>query len=99
MTEGLLDQHPDLAGLYVSGGGISGAAAALRESGRAKEIVTVGYDLTEVTRAALLDGTLNFLISHPLRTLAHEAIDAMLRPASLGETVPNLVAKFMPCYG
>src|SRR6185295_933998 len=66
LTEELLEQHPDLIGLYVSGGGITGAAAALRESGRAKEIVAVGYDLTEVTRAALLDGTVDFLISHPL---------------------------------
>jgi ABC-type sugar transport system substrate-binding protein len=32
----LLEQHPDLIGLYVSGGGITGAAAALRESGRAR---------------------------------------------------------------
>ena len=53
VTERLLERHPDLAGLFVSGGGISGAVAALRESGRAKEIVTVGYDLTEVTRAAI----------------------------------------------
>jgi LacI family transcriptional regulator len=88
VTEALLDQHRDLAGLYVSGGGISGAAAALRESGRARDIVVIGYDLTEVTRAALLDGTLNFLISHPLQMLAHEAIAAMLRAFDGGPDFP-----------
>jgi len=88
VTERLLEEHPDLAGLYVSGGGISGAAAALRESGRAKEIMTVAYDLTEVTRAALLDGTINFLISHPLQTLAHEAIAAMIRAFEGGPDFP-----------
>ena len=55
MTERLLVDHPDLAGLYISGGGISGALAALRTSGRAGSMVVVGYDLTDVTRAALLD--------------------------------------------
>lgn len=88
VTERLLEEHPDLAGLYVSGGGISGAGAALRESGRAKEIMTVAYDLTEVTRAALLDGTINLLISHPLQTLAHEAIAAMIRAFEGGPDFP-----------
>lgn len=88
VTERLLDQHPDLAGLYVSGGGISGAVAALRESRREKEIVTVGYDLTDLTRAALLDGTIDFLISHPLPVLAHEAIAAMLRAFDGGPDFP-----------
>jgi LacI family transcriptional regulator len=62
--------------------------AALRESKRANEIVAVGYDLTEFTRAALLDGTINFLISHPLQTLAHEAIAAMLRAFDGGPDFP-----------
>jgi LacI family transcriptional regulator len=88
VTERLLEQHPDLAGLFVSGGGITGATAALRASGRAKEIVTVAYDLTDVTRAALLDGTINFLISHPLQTLGHEAIAAMVRAFEGGPDFP-----------
>ena len=88
VTERMLERHPDLTGLFVSGGGISGAAAALRESGRATEIVTVAYDLTDVTRAALLDGTINFLICHPLQTLAHEAIAAMIRAFDGGPDFP-----------
>jgi LacI family transcriptional regulator len=79
VTEELLQQHPDIVGLYVSGGGLSGAIAALRESGRGKDIVSVGYELTDYTRAALIDGTLNFLITHPLQTVANEAIAAMIR--------------------
>jgi LacI family transcriptional regulator len=88
ITEEILEQHPDLAGLFVSGGGITGAAAALRESGRAKEIVTIAYDLTAVTRAGLLDGTINFLISHPLQALADEAIAAMIRAFEGGPEFP-----------
>ena len=92
MTERLLGEHPDLAGLYVSGGGISGALAALRGSGRAGSIVVVGHDLMEVTRAALLDGTLNLVISHPLDRLAAKAIDGMIRACALpGSTQTSIV--------
>lgn len=88
VTERLLAQHPDLAGLYVSGGGISGVITALRANRRGKDIVTVGYELTEVTRAALLDGTVNFLISHPFEMLASEAIGAMIRAFDGGPDFP-----------
>jgi LacI family transcriptional regulator len=84
MTESLLFDHPDLAGLYVSGGGISGALAALRSTGRAGKIVVVGYDLTDVTRAALLDGSMTLVISHPLDRLARDAIGGMVRACTPG---------------
>jgi LacI family transcriptional regulator len=39
----------------------------------------VGHDLTEITRATLLDGSMTFVISHPYARLAREAIDGMFR--------------------
>jgi LacI family transcriptional regulator len=94
MTERLLADHPDLAGLYISGGGISGALAALRASGHAGKIVVVGYDLTEVTRAALLDGTMSMVISHPLARLARDAIDGMIRACANPGTNQTSIAPF-----
>lgn len=88
VVEQMLEKHADLVGLYVAGGGISGACAALRESGRAKQVIVVGQDLTEVTRAALLDGTINFLISQPLQSLASETIAAMIRAHDGGPDFP-----------
>ena len=82
MTEKLLGEHPDLAGLYVAGGGITGALAGLRASGRAGRVVVVGYELMDVTRTALLDGTMTFVISHPLARLALEAIHRMVSAVS-----------------
>lgn len=81
MTEKLLREHPDLQGLYVAGGGISGAIAALRTSGVAGKVTVVGYELMDVTREALLDGTMTFVISHPLDRLADEAVRGMIRAA------------------
>lgn len=79
LTEKLLHQHPDLQGLFISGGGIAGALAAIRESGRAGQLVTVGYTLMESTRAGLLDGSLTLVISHPFERLARETIQATIR--------------------
>jgi LacI family transcriptional regulator len=79
VTEQLLEEHPDLAGLYVAGGGITGALAALRGSDYAGRIVVVGHDLFDTTRAGLLDGTLTLAISHPLARLADEAIAGMIK--------------------
>jgi LacI family transcriptional regulator len=90
MTEKLLVEHPDMVGLYVSGGGISGALAALRRTGRAGKIVAVGYDLFDVTRAALLDGAITMVISHPLDRLAHEALETMTNACSSGAASANL---------
>lgn len=77
VTEKLLASHPDLVGLYANGGGVTGAIAALRSTGRGGEIVMVGHDLTAVTRAALLDGSMSMIMSHPLERLAQDAIAAM----------------------
>jgi LacI family transcriptional regulator len=82
MTEKLLNDNPDLSGLYVAGGGITGAIAALRSTGRAGNLVVVGYELMDVTRAALLDGTLTFVISHPLTRVAQEVLAGMVRAVS-----------------
>ena len=79
MTERLLREHPDLMGLYVAGGGISGALAALRASDTAGKVVTVGYQLMDNTRAALVDGILTLVISHPLERLSDEVMSGMIK--------------------
>lgn len=81
MTERLLAEHPDMTAFFVSGGGITGAMAALRSSGKAGQMVVVGYDLMDATRDGLLDGTLSVVISHPLRQVAEEMIRGMIRAA------------------
>jgi LacI family transcriptional regulator len=78
MAEKLLREHPDLKGLYVAGGGISGAIAALRASDKAGHIAAVGYQLMDNTRAALLDGVLTLVISQPLARIGDEVVSGMI---------------------
>lgn len=79
LTEKLLRNHPDLQGLYVLGGGITGALAAIRASGLAGKLVTVGHDLMETTKAGLLDRSLTVVLSHPFEAIARETVAATIR--------------------
>jgi LacI family transcriptional regulator len=82
--ETLLAQHPDLCGVFISGGGITGAIAALRDTPKRQDFVAVGYELFEDTRAALIDGTLSMVISHPTLQFAQETIATMLKCHAAG---------------
>lgn len=71
LARGLLQQHPDLAGLYNIGGGAEGLGRALaehqaRRGHTAERTVFVAHGLTPDTRALLIDGTLDAVINqHP----------------------------------
>jgi LacI family transcriptional regulator len=62
-TRNLLHQHPDLAGIYNSGGGSDGVARAIVEAKTEQKILFVGHGLTPDTRALLIDGTMDALIT------------------------------------
>jgi LacI family transcriptional regulator len=85
-TLDLLKRTPDLVGLYVAGGGISGVMRALRSEGPEvfRRIVTVGHELTDDTLSGLIDGVLKLVLSHPLQQLAAATIDAMVRASEEG---------------
>ncbi|MBN9411583.1 MAG: LacI family DNA-binding transcriptional regulator [Burkholderiales bacterium] len=70
-TRSLLDQHPQLAGIYNVGGASDGVARALKDTGRDQKVVFVGHGLTPDTRALLIDGSLDAVITQsPQATLA-----------------------------
>ena len=81
VTEDLLAREPDLAALYISGGGITGAMDAIAASGRVGSLIVIGHELMDPTRAALIDGVLTMVIAHPVARLAQEAISAMSEAA------------------
>lgn len=84
VTEQLLRREPDLVALYVAGGGMPGALQALRNSGRASSIVTVGNDMTEHTRLGLIDNVVTMIFAHPIQRLAQEALAQMQRDLNTG---------------
>lgn len=83
-VEKLLTDHPDMCGLYISGGGVTGAIAALRAMPKRPDFVAVGYELFDATKAALIDGTISLLISHPMERFARETIATLIRTKAGG---------------
>ncbi len=83
-VETLLKVHPDLCGLYISGGGITGAISALRDTPKRNDFVAVGYELFDDPRLALIDGTLSMIISHPIERFARETIATMMKSSTPG---------------
>lgn len=81
-TLDLLKRTADLAGLWVAGGGIEGVVQAVTDSGTAGRLVTVGRDLTADTRAALIDGTVTLMLSHPQQAMAAATVGAMIEASS-----------------
>lgn len=94
VTEQLLRREPDLVAIYVAGGGMPGAISALRASGRAPSLVTVGNDLTEHTRLGLIDNVLTMIFAHPVQRLAQEAIAQMYRDLAEAATPRKRVLSF-----
>ncbi len=77
----LLAARPELCGIYNIGAGNRGIARALEESGRAREVVFVGHELTEHTRRFLLSGTMDAVIDQNPCVEAREAIEQLLMAA------------------
>jgi LacI family transcriptional regulator len=83
-TLALLARHPDLRGIYVSGGGMEGAIAALRESGRKGEVVLIVSALTGDSRSGLADGVVTMVVDTPLERLCAALLAGMARAATEG---------------
>jgi LacI family transcriptional regulator len=82
-TLDLLARHGDLRGIYVAGGGMEGAIAALREVRQPGEVALVVNEITPESRAGLLDRYVTLAICTPLaqlcRDLVTQAADAVVR--------------------
>ncbi|SFY33226.1 LacI family transcriptional regulator [Paracoccus pantotrophus] len=88
LTRNLLATEPDLVGLYVAGGGITGVMQALRENSGpvARQMIVVGHELTNETRSGLADGVIKVVLSHPARLLADTLVHAMAEAVQANRT-------------
>ena len=92
----LMHRTPDLVGLFLAGGGKSGVLRALREDANsAKDLVVVAVDLTPKTRAGLLDGSIDVVLSHPVKQLAQTTVELMASATS-GEINGEPIQRVLP---
>lgn len=73
-TRALLEQYPQLAGIYNIGGASDGVARALQAAGRDQKVVFIGHGLTPDTRALLIDGTLDAVITQTPQSVVGNAV-------------------------
>lgn len=81
----MIGNTPDLAGIYVAGGGAEGLISALRDEGAGQRVVAVCNELTADTRSALIDGTVDLVLDTPIREISRRAVDIMAK-ACAGES-------------
>jgi LacI family transcriptional regulator len=88
----LLARHPDLRGIYVAGGGMEGAIAALREVRAPGDVALVVNELTSESQAGLADGFVSLVCATPLETMCGRLLHMMLGAISgQGGTPPEQV--------
>ena len=77
-THLLLDQHPDLSGIYNVGAATVAIANEVKARGLSRQIVLIGHEATEVTKTLLLDGTVDAVIDQNPRVEAREALNLLI---------------------
>lgn len=87
----LLHAHGDLVAIYDCGGGREGLVSALRDENAAGRVVTVCNELTPVTRAALIDGTLDLVLDTPIAELARRLVQLMIAACEGNRSIPEQV--------
>ncbi len=73
-----LEHYPSVVGIYNVGAGNQGIARALKNAALAEEIVFIGHNFTQKTRAFLLDGTMNAVIHQNLQRAARLTVDFLI---------------------
>ncbi|WP_026620692.1 LacI family transcriptional regulator [Ensifer sp. WSM1721] len=86
----LLEQQPDLAGIYSLGAGNRGLVAALEKAGREKTICAIAHELTPHSRAALVSGTIDALLN---QNAGHEVRSAIRVLKAKADGLPVIAAQ------
>ena len=73
----VLDRHEDLAAIYNIGAGNAGIGRALKQRNRHKSVVFIAHEVTEGSKALLLDGTIDALIDQNPRVEARESLNIL----------------------
>jgi LacI family transcriptional regulator len=81
--------NEDIIGIYSLGAGNRGLIRALKERGRAHELTVVVHELTEHTRAALRDGTIDAVLNQDAGHEVRSAIRVMKAAADGQETISS----------
>ncbi len=82
VTEEMLQQYPDLKAIYAPCGGVEGIVAALRARQRQHQVTLICHGPVDSGELALIDGTIDLMLTHRLDEFAAATINAFVHAAS-----------------
>ncbi|NBZ89840.1 substrate-binding domain-containing protein [Rhodobacteraceae bacterium CYK-10] len=94
-TLAALNRHADLRGVFVTGGGMEGAIAALRGARAPGEVVLCVSELTPDSRAGLVEGLVTMVTATPLEKLCSELFQHMVTTVQQEGQVPDIGQIFL----
>ena len=72
--EELLEQYPELKGIYVTGTAVKGVCEALVKQGKEREIKVIGNDFLDENKKWVERGAINFLIGQDSYMQGYEPV-------------------------
>lgn len=93
-VKGLLARQPELRGVYVAGGGMEGAIAALRDADAGGRVALVVTAMTPESRRGMKAGLVTMVICTPLEKLCRELM-ARMAQTHPGDAVPVTAPMFL----
>jgi LacI family transcriptional regulator len=87
VTAQMLADHPDLIGIYNVGAGARGIVTALENTGRQKQVTYIAHELTDHTRRALVDGTIDVIINQNAGHEVRSAVRVLMAKADKGPLI------------
>ncbi|MBI4924161.1 MAG: LacI family DNA-binding transcriptional regulator [Devosia nanyangense] len=93
----ILTEMPDLVGIFVSGGGISGVLRAMREQPTDKQrgVRIVCRDMGSEARKGLQQGLISAALYHPLERTSDELIEIMVETIGTTDS-PSIIQRIIP---
>ena len=73
-TKNLIEQHPDLSGIYHFGAEMNGIVQAIRDAGRTENVVVIGHELTDSSRQFLAQGTVTAILNQDASFMAERTV-------------------------
>ncbi len=91
LASGLLNQHPEVAGIFVTNALTCRVAEILQQNGHRPKPVLIGYDLIAPNAEWLEKGVIDFIISQRPETQGYQGIYQLYRRVVLNEPVDSNV--------
>lgn len=79
IVEEILEEYPNLKGIYITGSTVRGICETLKKMGKEKEIKVIGNDILEENKKWVREGAINFLIGEDSHSQGFESVMILFR--------------------